>query len=320
MRIGRSVAFVLAAYLAAASASAFTLPAPPTEPVRPPETTVAIAKDFFARMTVPVTVNDAGPFAFMVDTGASKTVVSDRLAASLGLPDRPSRMLVSITGPEPVAMAALASIEVGGLRHEDVDAAVLAQEPLGAIGILGIDNLADRQVILDFRRKVMTISGGKGAAADHSHDPPGTIVVTARRREGQLILTDAYFRGHRIDVVLDTGAETSIGNLAFLDLIARRAPNLPITEVTSVTGKTATVKVATLPTVMLDKMNLHDTELVFGDLACFGKFGLLDKPAMLLGMDVLRHFDRVAIDFGKRRVSFSLPRDDSGPSVFLGLT
>ena len=35
---------------------------------------------------------------------------------------------------------------------------------------------------------------------------------------------------------------------------------------------------------------------------------LNDRPAILLGMDALKLFDRVLIDFGNRRVGFDLPK------------
>ena len=41
----------------------------------------------------------------------------------------------------------------------------------------------------------------------------------------------------------------------------------------------------------------------------FEALGLNRKPALLLGMQDLRSFDRVAIDFSTRRILFDLPRE-----------
>ena len=49
---------------------------------------VALKADASERMTVPVTVSGAGPFRFMVDTGANHTAISQELAARLGLSTR----------------------------------------------------------------------------------------------------------------------------------------------------------------------------------------------------------------------------------------
>ena len=42
----------------------------------------------------------------------------------------------------------------------------------------------------------------------------------------------------------------------------------------------------------------------------FAELDLADRPSMLLGMKMLRMFDRVAIDFGGRHVDFRLPHLD----------
>ena len=53
--------------------------------------------------------------------------------------------------------------------------------------------------------------------------------------------------------------------------------------------------------------------VAFADVHPFHKLGLADQPAILLGMDVLAHFDQVTIDFANRDVGFVLPgRSGSG--------
>ena len=54
------------------------------------------------------------------------------------------------------------------------------------------------------------------ATDDTSDDVLGldAIVVTARNSAGRLILSDARIDGRRVDVIVDTGAQTSVGNPA----------------------------------------------------------------------------------------------------------
>ena len=47
--------------------------------------------------------------------------------------------------------------------------------------------------------------------------------------------------------------------------------------------------------------------MAVADAAPFKRFGLTDQPALLLGMDALRLFDQVQIDFANRQIRFSLP-------------
>ncbi|MEI9853096.1 MAG: hypothetical protein WDN24_22155 [Sphingomonas sp.] len=50
--------------------------------------------------------------------------------------------------------------------------------------------------------------------------------------------------------------------------------------------------------------------VAFADVAPFQRFGLLRRPALLLGMDALRSFRQVEIDFPNRQVRFRMPRGD----------
>ena len=79
---------------------------------------------------------------------------------------------------------------------------------------------------LNFRSGQMAIASSnarRGARVD-----PDTIVVEARRKRGQLILLDSNVNGMRVAIMLDTGTNFSIGNMALRNkLIAKkRAPEL----------------------------------------------------------------------------------------------
>lgn len=47
--------------------------------------------------------------------------------------------------------------------------------------------------------------------------------------------------------------------------------------------------------------------MAFADVHPFKKLGLMDRPALLLGMDALRLFERVSVDFPNRRVRLLPP-------------
>jgi hypothetical protein len=55
-------------------------------------------------------------------------------------------------------------------------------------------------------------------------------------------------------------------------------------------------------------MQLNNVPVLFADAPPFHVLGLADKPALILGMEELRLFRRVAIDFKSREVLFDLPR------------
>ena len=77
-------------------------------------------------------------------------------------------------------------------------------------------------VSIDFSRREMAVRPSRGAAqGNRFRRDPDEIVVVARNRMGQLIVTEAYFEGHRVTVVLDTGSQISMGNLALRKRLRR---------------------------------------------------------------------------------------------------
>ena len=55
-------------------------------------------------------------------------------------------------------------------------------------------------------------------------------------------------------------------------------------------------------------LTLNDLPITFAQNYAFTALGMQDRPAILLGMDAMKLFDRVLIDFGNRRVGFDLPK------------
>ncbi|MBW8911971.1 MAG: hypothetical protein JF564_08835 [Sphingomonas sp.] len=49
--------------------------------------------------------------------------------------------------------------------------------------------------------------------------------------------------------------------------------------------------------------------VAFADAEPFRHFGMTDRPALLLGMDVLRQFRLVRIDFPNREIRLSVKRE-----------
>mgnify|MGYP003940960753 CR=1 FL=1 len=276
-----------------------------------PETTdsdqVQGGRDLSARLTVPVTINGGGPYHFVVDTGAERTVLSRELAQRLTLAPARRVTLLSIAGSDQVdtAMVAELRLTTKGNQLSDLEAPLLAEYHLGAVGMLGIDSLQTKRVILDFRKMRMTISDAprRSWAADDE------IVVTARRRLGQLILVDAEADGQKIAVIIDTGSAVSIGNAALRERLARRGKlglSVPI-SITSVTGGQTPADYSSVKEIRIGGAKLKNMPIAFASPQIFHRLGLDRKPALLLGMDALGMFDRVSIDFANRNVRFVLP-------------
>jgi len=273
-------------------------PAAAPQPV--PDAVLAASADASNRMTVPVRVNGRGPFPFIVDTGSTATVLSEVLAAQLGLTATDKLLVKAATGVSASDAVRVMSLEVGPRRLANLHMPVLARSDLGALGILGIDAVSREKLVIDFRKNEMTLT----AATRRGEDPFG-VTVTAKSKYGQLLLVDCDVEGMPLYVILDTGSELSIGNLTMRTMLERRRADFAV-EVAGVTGAPVLAPIGLLRTLDVGQVEVTNLNIAYADLFTFEQFGLHDKPAMLLGMSTLRHFRRVSIDFPAREVRFSL--------------
>lgn len=296
--------------LALASLSAFIgLSAAAAEPLASEQ--IQGGRDLSARLTVPVTINGGGPYHFVVDTGSERTVISRELATRLTLAIAAPVTVAGVAGSDEVATAIVPQLRLLSSRTglSDLRAPLLAETHLGAVGMLGIDSLQSKRVILDFKTMRMSVSDAQTRRAPPRDDDE--IVVTARRRLGQLILVDAEIDGEPISVVVDTGSAVSIGNSALRRRLVRSGSiklGAPI-EIRSVTGAHITAPYSWARHIRIGGVNIETMQVAFSDADIFQRLGLARRPALLLGMDVLSQFDRVSIDFANRTVRFLLPGD-----------
>jgi len=189
---------------------------------------------------------------------------------------------------------------------ETIDAAVLDGSNMGADGIVGVDLLRSQRVQFDFEKQTMSIvpSTTPEPVADRA-----TIVVRAKRKNGRLVITDAVANDEQLTVVLDTGSQITVGNQA----LRRRliGDNLidvdKSVELESVTGQKITGDYMFIKQLTIGGVGLTNLAVVFTDAHTFKQLGLDKRPALLLGMNAIRAFRRVSIDFANRKLRVVLP-------------
>jgi len=294
---------------------------PPAEPPLDAGAQLETAFDQAKRMTVPVYLNGKGPFGFVVDTGANRTVVSTEAAAACGLPPAGQAQVHGIAGVEAAALASVRRLGVGSVTSSGLTLPVLPRARLGADGLLGVDILRGRQMLLDFVQNRFEIAGsGQGVAigaGTNSRIRPdrAPIQVSATYRYGQLVILDAQVANVAVSAFIDSGAQVTVGNRALRDAVVRTHPDFGVhlapVPLISATGQTAMGEFAPLPTLRLGGMAINQVIGIFADLHIFDLWKLNDRPAILIGIDVLRHFHDVTLDFGRREVIFTpaLPGD-----------
>lgn len=303
---GRSALALLLLAAAGAGASQASDPAPAPLPTPEAEEDVGIGLDNRFRMTVPISINGKGPYDFLIDTGAERTVISAELARELSLAEGKRARMHSMSGVGDVSTVVIPKLQVSKKTVSGIHAPALKQVHIGAAGMLGIDTLQAQRITFDFERRKMSI------AASHTRErgfDRNEIVVTARSRLGRLVLVDASIDGEKLMVVLDTGAEVTIGNEALrrkLTAKGKLKETVPV-ELVSVTGGRVVADYTRAKRIRLGGILIQDLPVGFADVHPFKQLDLHDRPALLLGMDALQLFTRVSVDFANRKVRFNAP-------------
>lgn len=277
--------------------------------------TLPFASDSAKRMTVMVKVDGQGPFAFLVDTGSERTSISRQLATRLGLRGGIPTRVHSVLGSKTVATVHIPRLAVGKQALSVINAPIFEVRHLGAVGMLGIDSLQSQRLEFDFK-------GGEINIAPTRYEAIGvidkdTVVVRARARNGRLILTSVTLDGIAIAAIIDTGAEVSIGNLPLMRRLQRsrglKVERVPIRAnperaiIEAVTGQVGSVALARVQHLDLGGVEVNNVMVAFANARIFKELGYGGNPAILLGIDALRSFDKVSIDFAQKKVRFVVP-------------
>jgi len=308
MKAPLTLAAIALASLAAPAAASPELPPPPPAPattgiVDPAAETLALEEERYRRFTLPVTVEGAGPFAFMIDTGSQATAVTREIRDIAGLAPAGTATLVGMASRRQVELAEVGRIEFGANSYTNFAAPVLEREHVGADGIIGLDALQDFRVLIDFRKVTISVEDASIKQGRGGFE----IVVRAKSRLGQLLITDALVDGVRATVIIDTGAQASLGNFALRERIRARYEQDVVT--TDVNGVGINGQLAVVHSLSIGGLSLTDVPLTFADAPAFEQLGLKDEPVLALGMQHLALFDRVAIDFDHKRIAFDVPAD-----------
>lgn len=264
---------------------------------------VPTSRDRVGRIVVPVMVNGRGPFHFVFDTGANTTVLSPHLAEAIGLTVETAHLVTmsGVTGSLPVPTAHVERVQAGAVVLDNAQLAVADASIVGTDGILGVDGLKDKLVVADFVHDRIEVLDAKTR-----RPAPHLVRLHARSRFGDLMVVDASVGSIRVNAVVDTGGQRTLGNRALYRAMRLR-PNLTVRDETSVViGATDTRQEGeryVVPRIALTE-ELHVTNLavIFGDFFIFKLWDLEDHPALVLGMDMIGTLDVFAVDYLRREV------------------
>jgi predicted aspartyl protease len=254
--------------------------------------------DHIGRVVAAVMVDGRGPFRFIIDTGANHSTISPHLAAILRLQPSVEQAMrvIGITGTAEVASVPVEKLQAGDLvishsRFPVIEAPIMA----GADGILGAAGLQDERLVVDFRHDKVVITRSHGDSV-----PWGFTRVWATRLEGGLLSIPGEVGGVRVQAIIDTGSQHTLGNQALYQALYAHERGKGTYLAADVYGATKQVGAGRLqlaPVIDLGALKIGGVALVFGDFHIFKVWGMTDRPAMVLGMDVLGTVNAFAIDF-----------------------
>jgi hypothetical protein len=195
------------------------------------------------------------------------------------------------------------ALQIGSSTFSALQLPRLEERNIGATGMIGLDALVEQRLMLDFDRRKISVE-------DASRPAPrmdGEIVVIARLKRGQLILTQVKARNLPLDAVIDTGSEVTIGNSALRAQIAKRSDTKVMkAQLLGVTGREVDIDLIYVEELKIGSITLSNVPIAFADVPPFKVFGLDKRPALLLGTDLMENFRRVSLDFRARKVRFQL--------------
>ncbi len=259
--------------------------------------------DRAGRILATVEVNGQGPFRFILDTGANWSALSPELVELLQLPlaEGVTLEVQGVTGAATLPAVRVESLRAGKILLPPGSFPVLPGDVLGrADGILGISGLQGARIFVDFANDNVVIEPSTGRRPVR-----GYLRVPVKIAHGGLLQARGRVGRINVKVIIDTGAERTLGNLPLLQELQRRRNPADETD-TNVLGATSTVssdgKSLVAPKITIGDAELSDLIVTFGDLHAFKVWGLATEPAILVGMDLLGLLQELIIDYRRKEL------------------
>ena len=254
-------------------------------------------------------VDGHGPYDFLLDTGASISVLFEHTWRDIPvLPSSDETIhVLSMTGVGSFPVASVKHISVGSEVWEGARVALLPDDTLVARrfdGILGIDFLgryavwhspADRSVRL-YPRELVAERSYVGWDAIPLYD------MRIRGGEVSVLAFDIYIDFERIPTIFDLGATVNLMNrraARMLGVPVRRPREIP--DVWGVTGKTPVMTELHVTWLKVENTLWRRKQFLIGDFPVFEAFEYSTRPLAIAGSSFFKGRDFI-IDFAGQRL------------------
>ena len=263
-------------------------------------------RDRIGRIWAPVLIDGQGPFRLVLDTGASRSAVIQRVVDAASLPVRPKPVrLRGVTGTALVPAVRAERLEFGELLIENATLPVVADAFGGADGVLGVDGMQEMRIQIEFRKDRVSIR-----RSHREQPPPGFSVVPFRHSINRGLRVDVLVGSIKTVALIDSGAQVTVGNLALREALSRRGGEHDEYS-DGIVGVTEDVQAATrvrIPSISAGELLVRNAQILFSDLHIFEHWQLTSRPALIIGMDVLGTLDTLVIDYRRDELHVRVPR------------
>ncbi len=262
-----------------------------------------LSEDDQGRFVVDAFIGDKGPFPFVIDTAASRTIAYRRLPVALGIDALPrrSKRILTATGRSEALIYPIEAITALGRTLEVEETVAIAAPPgrKNTYGLIGIDLLRSKTLAFYLQQ-------AKVQLYDNIRNMPGykNWSMTQGRAVGygSLAMT-VTIEGVDVHAIIDTGASFTVMNeVAYAALPNNKSANgdREVRNIQSA-GGIRRGKTVSVDKFVLGAKQYDDVQVIASDLPIFTAFGARQAPAIIIGTDILGRGE-FAIDFRNWRL------------------
>jgi predicted aspartyl protease len=254
---------------------------------------------------LPTRVNGRGPFTFVLDTGASSTLVTPEMAELLGLERGEKKRATGARGETEVVLSKAESIEVAGETVKNAEVAIrdlrILTQAIGeqVDGDLGYSFLRRFAITIDYPEQFFSLTrttdGVSSSASPHKEETRFRLA----NPEKPLILIPVRFNdGGQSELILDTGAGATVLSPELArSLGVQSEGEIPMTGAGD--GAKLMGAVGAVPSLTIGPAKIENLQVLVADM-----FGPLSKVVGtklegIVGHNFLRNF-RVTIDYPRQ--------------------
>ena len=261
------------------------------------------------RLVTDVYINGQGPFAFLIDSASSRSLIFEHVRKQLGL-TQSQPALLTVYGINDVANALPvrpAALRVAGEEIRNLTLGVLPDmESAGPDGVLGTDVLAHYFVVLDRgAMRIKFLPPGEDSARDYADWAQTALVPRPLKNFPiQFWYLKARFNDRTITSLFDLGAGTTMMNWDAAERLGLHRHSFsgpPPLALQDVLGKRAPAVQLMGMEVRLSSRSWDKQNAIAADAPIFQYFDLEEQPAAIIGPGLLSN-NSLAIDFAGQRL------------------